>query len=134
MTLTADVVLRDGSTLHVRSVRESDLLMLSDLHDALAGRHSEAWLREFAAANPADGAAIVGEVGGKLHAVAGFRRHAGARAVAEVVLAVAPALQGRGIGTRLLEMLADLARPMGIASFDAWVAARLFHSKDFRES
>ena len=120
--MTADVVLRDGSTLHVRSAQASDLTMLAGLRDALAGRLSDQWLREFTAILPSDGAVIVGEVGGALQAVAGFKRHGDRRDEAEVVLAVAPALQGRGVGTRLLEMLADQARPMGITSFDAWVS------------
>ena len=42
---------------------------------------------------------------------------------AEVAFAVADALQGHGIGTRLLEYLAGLAREQGIRTFDAYVLA-----------
>jgi acetyl coenzyme A synthetase (ADP forming)-like protein len=133
MTMTADVVLRDGSTLHVRSVRDADLAGLAGLRADLAGQGQtfrvfdapddpDHWVRQFTAVGPGQGAVIVGEVGGRLNAVAGFRRRADRDGHAEVVLAVAPALQGRGIGTRLLEMLADVARAMGVTSFDAWVA------------
>ena len=40
---------------------------------------------------------------------------------AEVALAVAPGFEGRGIGTRVLEVLAEQARAEGIVAFDAWV-------------
>ncbi len=40
---------------------------------------------------------------------------------AEVAFAIADRLQGRGIGTRVLERLADLARPAGVRVFDAYV-------------
>ncbi len=36
-------------------------------------------------------------------------------------MAVAPGFEGRGIGTRVLELLADDARREGVAVFDAWV-------------
>ena len=40
---------------------------------------------------------------------------------AEVAFAVSDAVQGHGIGTRLLERLADIARDEGIRAFDAYV-------------
>jgi acetate---CoA ligase (ADP-forming) len=130
-----DVVLRDGSTLHVRRVREDDRPALAALRDELSGRGQtfrlfdgpadpEGWLRQFFAFDQAEGTVLVGEAGGRLQAVAGFRRETRAAARAEVGLAVAPALQGRGIGTRLLEMLADAARAIDVGWFDAWVSRR----------
>jgi acetate---CoA ligase (ADP-forming) len=127
-----DVVLRDGSTLHVRRVRDDDRPALAALRDELSGRGQtfrlfdgpadpEGWLRQFFSLDGL-GTVLVGEACGRLQAVAGFRRAASAGGRAEVGLAVAPALQGRGIGTRLLEMLADAARAMDVGWFDAWVS------------
>ncbi len=42
---------------------------------------------------------------------------------AEVAFAIADALQGRGIGTRMLEQLSEIARRRGIRSFEASVLA-----------
>src|SRR5262249_23880281 len=39
--------------------------------------------------------------------------------LAEVTFAVEPALQGQGIGTRLLERMDEIARARGIATFEA---------------
>ena len=56
-------------------------------------------------------------------AFAGFYRDPAHADRAEVAFAVADALQGHGIGTRLLEHLAGLAREQGIRTFDAYVLA-----------
>ena len=40
---------------------------------------------------------------------------------AEVALAVADPMQGRGLGTRLLERLAEIGRARGLKEFDAYV-------------
>jgi len=71
---------------------------------------------------PARGHVIVGEVGGQLHVVAGYRRtEATGEDRAEVAMAVAPGFEGRGIGTRALELLAAQARSEGVRTFEAWV-------------
>ena len=54
-------------------------------------------------------------------AFAGFYRDPEHRDRAEVAFAVSDAVQGHGIGTRLLEQLAGLARAEGIQTFDAYV-------------
>ena len=82
--------------------------------------HGE-WLRTLLIDPPARGRVIVGEVGGQLHVVAGYRHLMDAAGRAEVALAVAPGFEGRGIGTRVLEVLAEQARAEGIVAFDAWV-------------
>ena len=69
------------------------------------------------------GTAIAAESGGRVVAFAGFYRDPAHADRAEVAFAVADALQGHGIGTRLLEHLAGLAREQGIRTFDAYVLA-----------
>ena len=49
---------------------------------------------------------LVGEAGGRIVAFAGFYRTPESRDRAEVAFAVADALQGHGLGTRMLERLA----------------------------
>ena len=67
--------------------------------------------------------ALVGEVSGRIVAFAGFYRTSTASNRAEVAFAISDALQGRGIGTRMLEQLAEIARRQGIRTFDASVLA-----------
>ena len=67
------------------------------------------------------GAALVGECGGRIVAFAGYYRTANDPDRAEVAFAIADAFQGRGIGTRLLEQLASLARTERVRTFDAYV-------------
>ena len=67
------------------------------------------------------GTALVGECGGRIVAFAGYYRAADDPDRAEVAFAIADAFQGRGIGTRLLEQLANLARAERVRTFDAYV-------------
>ena len=67
------------------------------------------------------GTALVGECGGRIVAFAGYYRAADDPDRAEVAFAIADAFQGRGIGTRLLEQLANLARTERVRTFDAYV-------------
>jgi GNAT superfamily N-acetyltransferase len=53
--------------------------------------------------------------------VAVYCREPQAPDLAEVALAIADALQGRGVGTRMLEVLAGIARDHRITTFDAYV-------------
>jgi acetyl coenzyme A synthetase (ADP forming)-like protein len=64
---------------------------------------------------------LIGETGGHVEAVASYRRDPAAPDHAEILFAIAPALQGRGVGTRMLEMLARAAWAEDIRTFDAWV-------------
>ena len=72
-------------------------------------------------------------------AFAGYTRPPGAER-AEVAFVVADALQGRGVGTRLLERLAEMARAEGIRYFDANAAGenrkmiRVFYDSGFEVS
>ena len=128
----SDVVLRDGSTLHLRPIRPSD-------RDAVAGfyrelSHESLYFRFFTVpkleGEKLDALlsvdyerqfAMVGDLRGRIVAVAGYSQVPGAPDRAEVAFAIADQLQGRGLGTRLLERLAEIAREQGFTAFDAYV-------------
>ena len=130
--LLCDVVLRDGSTLPLRSARQDDIGALVTFFAGLSPESR--YYRFFGVPNldsarvasliPVEatgGAALVGECGGRIVAFAGYYRAADDPDRAEVAFAIADALQGRGIGTRLLEQLANLARTERVCTFDAYV-------------
>ena len=127
-----DVVLRDGSTLPLRPVRQDNLGALVTFFAGLSPESR--YFRFFGEPNldatrvarliPMDargGTALVGECGGRIVAFAGYYRAADDPDRAEVAFAIADAFQGRGIGTRLLEQLANLARSERVGTFDAYV-------------
>lgn len=115
--MTADIVLRDGSTLELRPARPEDAAALPPSFLAQHRAHG-AWLGDLGFSG--DGAVVVvGSIGGGLRVVAGFRQIGEAQA--EVAISVAPGFEGRGIGTRVLELLADQARQQGIRQFEAWM-------------
>jgi GNAT superfamily N-acetyltransferase len=64
---------------------------------------------------------LVAERAGEFVGIAGYHRHPERPEWAEVEFAVAEDLQGRGLGTRLLERLAEIARPRGLQVFEAFV-------------
>jgi acetyl coenzyme A synthetase (ADP forming)-like protein len=124
-----DVVLRDGSTLTLRPGREQDVPALLEFFNCLSPRSAYqrflgfpkldcAKVRRFAATDPAEGYSIVGESNRRIVAAAGYYR-TGEPDRAEVALAIADGSQGRGIGTRMLDRLADVARDRGIRAFEA---------------
>ncbi len=129
----ADIVLHDGSTVHVRPVRESDR---DAVHRFLLGISSESIVfRFFGAANLewatdwtlnvdyADSYGLIAVSGSPAVVVA----HAGYVSIdrerAEVAFLVADAWQGKGIATILLAHIADYAHQHGISSFVAEVMA-----------
>jgi acetyl coenzyme A synthetase (ADP forming)-like protein len=129
-----DVVLRDGSTLALRPVQPNDVDALVAFFEALSPESR--YFRFFGSPNldrtsvarlvPATseaGMALVGDCSGHVVAFAGYHRSQADPDRAEVAFAIAESLQGRGVGTRLLERLADLARLQGICVFDAFVLA-----------
>jgi acetyl coenzyme A synthetase (ADP forming)-like protein len=133
-SLPFDIVLRDGSTLALRPATASDVSALCTFFEALSP--ASRYYRFFSVACPDterverllprstdEGAALIGEVGNRVVAFAGYYRDLIDRQRAEVAFAIADRLQGRGIGTRVLERLADLARPAGVRVFDAYVLA-----------
>ena len=70
-------------------------------------------------ANGVDDFVLIGELGGRPCAVASYSRDPHDPARAEVAFAIADRFQGRGIGTRLLEALAETGREHGLQHFHA---------------
>jgi acetyl coenzyme A synthetase (ADP forming)-like protein len=131
-THESDVVLRDGSTLRLRPVRAEDRDRLIELYDRLspdsrrfrffaAISGSEAEVSRLLQADRERDCVLVAEAGGRISGVAVYFREPQAPDRAEVAFAIADALQGRGVGTRMLEVLAAIARDHGVTTFDAFV-------------
>jgi acetyl coenzyme A synthetase (ADP forming)-like protein len=129
---STDVVLRDGSTLHLRPVRSDDDRRLLDLFHRMS--EQSLYYRfmsvpridldkcaSFTQIDDEKQFTLVGECAGMLGAIAGYYRCDDTPDRAEVAFAIVDALHGRGIGTRLLERLAEIARERGIRAFDAFV-------------
>ncbi len=131
-----DVILRDGSTLRLRAPTEDDVGALVAFFSALSERSlylrfhgvrrvDRALVEHFVDPDWQERGVLVGvladEAGAeRIVAVAEFMRLHD-ESSAEVAFAVADELQGRGIGTRLLEQLAVRAAATGIESFVAEV-------------
>ena len=125
-----DVVLRTGSTLRLRPIRRDDAAALLAFYGRLSPdslyfrffslRHVDA---EAAArmceVDYESQFALVGDAGGRIVAVAQYFRLPEQAERAEIAFAVEDALQGQGVGTRLLDRLAEIARSHGIRSFHA---------------
>jgi acetate---CoA ligase (ADP-forming) len=131
-----DVILRDGTTLRLRPPMAADRGRLVDFFRALS---TESLYRRFHSLPSVDArlvepvldpdwdetGALIGTtaVGGeRVVALASYARLRDP-AVAEVAFAVADEYQGRGIGTRLLEQLAERAGSVGVERFVAEVLA-----------
>jgi GNAT superfamily N-acetyltransferase len=127
---TATVVLADGALARIRAIRADDTARLHAFHDKLS---EETVYRRFFGTHPhlrpeeaerfthvdyRDRLALVTELSDRLVAVARYDRPPGAEQ-AEVAFVVADELQGRGLGTLLLEHLAAAARRRGVAAFTA---------------
>ncbi len=128
-----DVVLRSGSTLRLRPIRSDDAAALLAFYrrlspDSLYFRFfsipqvDAEKAAGFCRVDYDDQFALVGEAAaGRLVAVAHYFRLPTHPDRAEVAFTVEDALQGQGVGTRLLERLADIARGHGITTFEAEV-------------
>lgn len=132
--IDSDIVLKDGSTITLRLAGADDAEAIVGLITRLSAqsRHQRFFgartlnaetARHLVAAEPGLGLALVGEHGGRLVAHAGFYTTPLDHGRAEVAFVVAEELQGKGVGTRLLERLAAHARRRGISAFDAYVQA-----------
>ena len=126
-----DVILRDGSTLRLRAPAPADAEALLEFFASLSDRSRFLRFHGFPALVPAlvepvlepdweERGALVGALGGQIVALANYVRLRDRR-VAEVAFTVHDDFQGRGIGTRLLEQLADAAGAVGIEEFLAEV-------------
>ena len=130
-----DVILRDGATLRLRPPAESDVETLAAFFDGLSTssrflrfhglpRMGEQFVRTLVEPDWDERGALIGVVGGaggeSVVAIGNYVRLR-ERATAEAAFAVADDWQRRGIGTRLLEQLAERASERGIESFVAEV-------------
>jgi acetate---CoA ligase (ADP-forming) len=130
----ADVVLRDGSTVHVRPSRPDDAAAVREL---LAGLSQESiWLRFFSGFPNLDAAVswattvdyrwrygLVATTGsdGTVVGHAGWERERDRPERAEVAFVIADRMQGKGLGTLLLGQLAETAVAVGVSTFVAEV-------------
>jgi acetyl coenzyme A synthetase (ADP forming)-like protein len=135
--MAVDVILRDGSTLRLRSPVEDDVPALVAFFADLSVRSRYLRFHGFALAgdrftgtliNPdwAEKGSLIGVMGAgddkRIVAVGNYVRLRDPR-TAEAAFAVADDFQRKGIGTRLLEQLAERAAARGIQAFIAEVLA-----------
>ena len=130
-----DIVLRDGSTLHVRRVRPDDEPALRVFFGGLSdearwfrffGGGGERFMAEAArqAAGADGGTYSLVATAGAASNIVGHAFYVPTRADrAEIALAIADAYQGRGLGTIFVAHLAAAAVANGIRLFDAEVLA-----------
>jgi acyl-CoA synthetase (NDP forming)/GNAT superfamily N-acetyltransferase len=141
------VLLADGTIAHIRRVRSEDADRLITLHAAssdtsiyhrffaLNRRLGEDYVRRLCAEPELGNRALLAEIGGEVVALATAEPVAGD--TSEVAFLVADGLQGKGIGTLLLEHLASAQRQLGVTQFVAEVMAdnsgmlRVFHNAGF---
>ncbi|MDI1459341.1 GNAT family N-acetyltransferase [Catellatospora sp. KI3] len=130
---SADVLLADGTAVHLRQVEPSD----ADAVVAMHARFSERTrylryfspypripardLHRFVNVDHVDREAFVVAAGDRLIAVGRYERLGEGAPVAEVAFVVEDAYQGRGVGSVLLEYLSAAAGEVGISRFVAEV-------------
>ena len=128
---TTDVILRDGSTLRLRPPVAEDADALLEFFAGLSDESRYLRFHGFAAVGPKlvepvldpdwnERGALLGSLDGKVAALANWVRLRDPRA-AEVAFTVGDEYQRRGIGTRLLEQMAERAAAAGIEEFVAEV-------------
>ncbi len=126
-----DVVLRDGSTLHIRPALPTDGAAIRAFFETLS---DESRRQRFLAAcspsavampelihnDPSAQFSLIAEDGRGIVALASYFRDPAAPSQAECAVAVADVFQGRGLGTRLIELLAEVAHAIDISVFTAY--------------
>ena len=128
----SDVVLKNGSTLHLRPVLATDAPALlrfieglspESLHLRFLGAQSSdvEKAEHLAGVDHENEFALVGETRHGIVALGQFSRDSKRPERADTAFAVADALHGQGIGTSLLDRLARVAREKGIETFEAEV-------------
>ena len=131
-----DVILRDGSTLRLRAPAAEDADALLEFFANLSEHSRYLRFHGFPALGPKlvepvlapdweERGALLGSLDGRIVAVANWVRLRDPRA-AEIAFAVGDDVQRRGIGTRLLEQLANRAAGAGIEEF----VAEVLHEND----
>jgi acetyl coenzyme A synthetase (ADP forming)-like protein len=130
----ADVVLRDGSTVHVRPARPSDAPAVEELLKGLSDRSR--WLRFFSGFPNLERAVLwatevdydrryglVATTGtdSRVIAAAGWERQPDCPEKAELALEIADAMQGQGLGTILVGQLAEAGNEVGVQVLEAEV-------------
>jgi acetate---CoA ligase (ADP-forming) len=144
----ADVVLRDGSTVHVRPVRATDAPAVHAFFEHLSPK--SIGLRFFSSFPDLDravrwatdvdhqhryGLIATSSADGRVVAHAGWEREPDHPERAEVAFAIADAMQHNGLGTILLSQLTQAANQAGVAVLSAEVLPqnhRMLHV--FRDS
>ncbi len=133
MEKSADVLLSDGTAVHLRQIRPEDAPAIVEFHSRMSDRTRylryfspypripERDLARFVNVDHRDREAFVVVSGPRIMAVGRYERLGPESAEAEVAFVVEDAHQGRGIGSVLLEHLADAARANGITGFVAEV-------------
>ncbi|MBB2942347.1 acyl-CoA synthetase (NDP forming)/GNAT superfamily N-acetyltransferase [Actinoplanes lutulentus] len=134
ITRSADILLADGSTAHLRQIRAEDAPAIVDFHSRMSDRTRylryfspypripERDLQRFVNVDHHDREAFVTvDADGRITAVGRYERLGEDSPEAEVAFVVEDALQGRGIGSVLLEHLAEAARDNGMTRFVAEV-------------
>jgi len=130
--VASDTILRDGTTVRLRAVRAEDAECVLALFGQLSERSlyyrfmtvpriDLAEAQKIVSIDYEAQMVIVAERGGAFCGIAGYYRDPQHPERAEVAFAVADVMQGRGLGTRLLERLAEIARDRGVRAFDAYV-------------
>jgi acetyl coenzyme A synthetase (ADP forming)-like protein len=128
-----DVILKDGGTLRLRPSAAADADALLAFFEALSERSlylrfhgirhvDETLVRPLLDPDWVERGALAAWLGDRIVGIANYVRLRDPSS-AEAAFAVADAEQGRGIGTRLLEQLADRGAEVGIARFVAEVLA-----------
>ena len=130
--IVRDVLLRDGSTLRLRSPEPGDIDEIEAFFEGLTlesryrrfhgAGNLRAAARQYAEADGENRVALIGRRSGRMVSVAGYERLR-EPGVVDVAFAVADDQQGRGTGTRMLEQLAALGAERGIERFTADVLA-----------
>ena len=128
-----DVLLSDGTTVQLRPIRPDDAAAIVAMHSRFSERTRylryfspypripERDLHRFVNVDHRDREAFVVLAGDLIVAVGRYERLGPGSPEAEVAFVVEDAYQGRGIGSVLLEHLADAARRYGIVHFVAEV-------------
>ena len=135
-----DVVLRDGGTVHLRSARREDRAAIVEFYQHLSPESR--YFRFFGkprvddivddvmrAVDSQDATTLVGEIERRIIAIGQFFATSTPEQ-AEVAFAISDAHQGRGIGTKLLERLGDIARRRALTSFEAYL---LYDNRKMRQ-